>query len=1275
MEDISDHHQLILPMINWIKNQNKYFLLFLSSIILLLFVGLAAPLFSSTLESDKDINLERKLEGIAEETQNDISNCESELIKSLKSLKDHLSESKSVTELFDLISGEDFQSIGVGIYDESNKIIAWNNLHSLKPERMKDLLTHQTEGESFFSSSSLISSLSIFEKLDEYLIYLSIPLEKHYKIRNEYFSELNLSHNLSIRTNSELKIIYDNNGFLENYGKPKFLFPIENVKKNVIGYIYVKSINIDENLEKFENLVFTIQSVLAFASFIFLGLWLFTFLIDTKYIAVKTFLVAIYIAGIRALVFLFDIPNKVGFAEINNPIYFSSKFGYGIVSSPIELLLTILSAILILFFFYRYLLHRKNVQTRKSYSNVYRLIKILSISLVFFIVLRMFGATIKSVVFDSSILYFKDTVIFADLATTFMFLNILLIGIGFVLFATNLVIIILRLLESVSEKPNYKIVIEAILFLQLFGFVFDFIQPNPQTSWFVRVIFVVIIPLVAFFIDFTKASKYSILISILFSGSFLSISLLSYFNFEQEKISMKIIASDMSRSSLSLLDYYADEIIHKIIEDDDFKRRLLSEKTNFDSEAFVLWSNSALSRDAKKSILNIISPNKSLLGSFNYEFDEPFIWDWNNQGNEFGIQKVFQNIENSENKIIRVISPIKFENRTIGFIEISILHDVYSFGFEKSEQFLSSSNIISNLSINPKFLKIFKFRNGELENYFTDVLLSDPEIENLVKADFGETNEIWTTTELNEEYHTVYLARTQHSNSEELLVVGLRDKELTWNLYDFFKVFFIHSILILIILLAMAILNIRKLIEASMSFRLKILLSLIIVSVLPMILLAGYFKDITVEKNSDAVYYKLGKRADNVDEYLNNYFYNSTLSEKAIFDKAVNDLGVHFSIFNDEELLFSSEGVYYNAGLLPTLLNAEVFNNFFYKGENEYVVREKFENFSFNSFYSKIEFGNRSYIISVNDAFNRIQLPMTGTELNIFLFGTYSLAILLIILLSTILANQISAPIEQMTKATKSVGGGDLEIQIKNSSKGEIKELIDGFNNMVKELKRNQQELAEVERESAWKEMAKQVAHEIKNPLTPMKLSVQHLISTYKDKSSKFDEIFSKVTSTLITQIENLTSIASEFSSFAKMPSIKLTNFDIINLFKETADLFIEEDCEIVFKSELDELIIHSDNEQFQRMIINLIRNSIQADASKINLSVTKTDKTIEISVRDNGIGINEKIVGRIFKENVTTKIEGMGLGLTLAKRFLDMTKGTIYIKETSAKGTEVIIN
>jgi nitrogen fixation/metabolism regulation signal transduction histidine kinase len=299
---------------------------------------------------------------------------------------------------------------------------------------------------------------------------------------------------------------------------------------------------------------------------------------------------------------------------------------------------------------------------------------------------------------------------------------------------------------------------------------------------------------------------------------------------------------------------------------------------------------------------------------------------------------------------------------------------------------------------------------------------------------------------------------------------------------------------------------------------------------------------------------------------------------------------------------------------------------------------------------------------------------MTGIELNVILFGTYSLAILLIIILSTFLANQISAPIEKLTKATRSVGRGDMDIQIDAPESGEIKELINGFNLMVRELKKNQVELAEVERESAWREMAKQVAHEIKNPLTPMKLAVQHLVVAHKDKSNKFDSIFDKVTKTIINQIDTLKNIASEFSSFAKMPSMKLEEIDLIKIITDTTDLFIEEKCDISVVAKSTSITLMSDKEQTQRMFVNLIRNAIQANANKISISIVKKDKIISIEIADNGTGIKEDIKQNIFEENFTTKESGMGLGLSLTKRFLNMISGVISVKETSPTGTVLLI-
>ena len=298
---------------------------------------------------------------------------------------------------------------------------------------------------------------------------------------------------------------------------------------------------------------------------------------------------------------------------------------------------------------------------------------------------------------------------------------------------------------------------------------------------------------------------------------------------------------------------------------------------------------------------------------------------------------------------------------------------------------------------------------------------------------------------------------------------------------------------------------------------------------------------------------------------------------------------------------------------------------------------------------------------------------MSSSQLDIFLFGSYSLAVILIIILSTLIANQISRPVRRLTSATQSIAGGDLSVQIENTNKGEIKDLISGFNFMVKELKRSQNKLAEVEREAAWREMAKQVAHEIKNPLTPMKLAIQQLKASYEDKSPKFQEIFQKVTGTIIQQIEILKNIASEFSSFARMPTPKLENVDFNKVLNETANLFVDEKVTINIQT-AGNVSVYADPDQLKRIVINLIRNSIQADASAIKLILDEDAGNILFRITDNGKGINSENYSKIFESDFTTKEQGMGLGLSMAKRFVESIGAEIKVEFSSPAGTTILI-
>jgi signal transduction histidine kinase len=455
------------------------------------------------------------------------------------------------------------------------------------------------------------------------------------------------------------------------------------------------------------------------------------------------------------------------------------------------------------------------------------------------------------------------------------------------------------------------------------------------------------------------------------------------------------------------------------------------------------------------------------------------------------------------------------------------------------------------------------------------------------------------------------------------------------------------------------------------TFRGQLLIAFLIISIIPVVVLAIYNREIVKERTRTAVINELNERI--------NYLENHILEQKekypgrdlkTIFANAGKELGISFGAYENTEQIFNSREQFYSSGFFISKLNPQAYYHLNYLSYREFLTKERIENFHFDSFYKKIDIDDKSLIIGVNDAFNKVDIIYSTMDLDVFLFGIYSLAILIIIVISTILANSISAPIRKLTKATISVAQGDLNIQLMNKEKGEIKDLINGFNRMTSELQKNQVELAELERENAWKEMAKQVAHEIKNPLTPLKLAVQQLVASYKEKSDRFDSVFEKVTQTILGQIENLSSIATEFSRFAKMPSLKLEEVDLQEVIKDTLNLFVDEKIKININSDVESPVIEADNNQLRRMLINLIRNSMQAGATEIKIDLHSNENNFILFFSDNGIGIPEKDRDKIFEAGFTSKERGMGLGLKLSKRFLEGINGNIILHKTSETGT-----
>ena len=243
---------------------------------------------------------------------------------------------------------------------------------------------------------------------------------------------------------------------------------------------------------------------------------------------------------------------------------------------------------------------------------------------------------------------------------------------------------------------------------------------------------------------------------------------------------------------------------------------------------------------------------------------------------------------------------------------------------------------------------------------------------------------------------------------------------------------------------------------------------------------------------------------------------------------------------------------------------------------------------------------------------------------------------------------------------------------ILNKASSEIEILVEAYNNMIDELGESAAKLAKSEREQAWREMAKQVAHEIKNPLTPMRLTVQSFERTFNSSDDKAKDKLKEFSQTLIQQIDVMSSIASAFSDFAKMPIQKKEQIEIISVIKFALDIFSEE--YIKYYPEEEELYANLDKTQLIRVITNLVKNAIQATENQENpiveVKVSSEEKNLIISVSDNGKGISEDLKELIFEPKFTTKTSGMGLGLAMIKSIIEAYDGSISFSSEEGIGT-----
>ena len=406
----------------------------------------------------------------------------------------------------------------------------------------------------------------------------------------------------------------------------------------------------------------------------------------------------------------------------------------------------------------------------------------------------------------------------------------------------------------------------------------------------------------------------------------------------------------------------------------------------------------------------------------------------------------------------------------------------------------------------------------------------------------------------------------------------------------------------------------------------------------------------------------------NTPSTLNQTQLDSVFKEK-IFQIA-DVQNVNFSIYNlDGSLLnstlISAENKINNSVLLK-LRNSE---------ELSIIQKTTINNVQYRSSYSFILDNSSNPIWILNLPYYDDD-KLNSYELNSFIaiFGkVYFLILIIAIIFSYLISFYITKSLSEIGKKIKltRLDKTNTKIQIKARSK-EVNILVESYNKMVEMLNDSVEKLSKSNKEQAWREMAKQVAHEIKNPLTPMRLSIQSFQRNFDKNDPKFDSRLDEFSKTLIQQIDTMSTIASAFSNFAEMPAPQGEKINIVETMKLALKIFKEN--YIVFSSEFKDLQVRIDRTQMVRIITNLIKNALEAceliKEPKVQVTIEKKKKEVLISVIDNGQGISKELKNKIFEPKFTTKTSGMGLGLGMVKNLVHSYNGRISMSSKINSGT-----
>ena len=673
---------------------------------------------------------------------------------------------------------------------------------------------------------------------------------------------------------------------------------------------------------------------------------------------------------------------------------------------------------------------------------------------------------------------------------------------------------------------------------------------------------------------------------------------------------------------------------------------------------------------------------------------------------------IFDNINilrNSNEKYYVGISPIEIPElrytqyaRILGYILIAIHSESKNLLPQSSQEIFKNytkDNLLDKLISEPV---ITEFLNGKVINS-TNIEVSrsnaksiEPFREYIKNAEDKKT---WRFETINDDRYETFYMLSQPQNidevtdntagGEKIYAISLKREDVTLTTFYYLKfiLFTVFVYIILYILFGLA--YVYRVKRIRLTFREKLFVSFFIVSVIPIILLAIYTRSFIINKNEINLKNQIVSDLNLINESLRGKYYDQKTYKntdslkvlyKDILGKSFTDSDKNFNLYIKNDLVSTTNEELYKSDLLDTRIDADAFYNIAYLKKDLFIKTQDIGGFSFLVGYKPFKDENKSIVgfISSQSVYKQNELNEELTETMTFIFGIYFIVIIILLIVVSFFTERISKPILELQEATEKLSKGQSNVEIKTKRSDEMGALVKSFNKMIKDLEKSKRELKKAEREAAWRDIARRVAHEIKNPLTPMKLSIQHLYDFYKEKKGKnFEEVLTKTKDLINDEVDKLNRIATEFSDFAKLPERDYKPVDVNNILEDVVSLY-SLDPKVEFKKSLRKRIsqIYGDRQELNRAFQNIVKNAIQAldGSGTVEIISYQKGKFIFVEINDNGSGMEPEVLNKLFEPNFSTKTRGMGLGLAITKKSLDDMKAIIKFKSELNVGTKVTI-